>query len=136
MSRIFSEVLNQLLSEQHARFTAAELGEVAGISTNMIYKVKNDDADLNHVRAQRLATYCAENGDLRLARCFVTPAYEIVPRAKAHADGSVHDEVADLVVSTGRATERHRAGDRDGLSEEIGRLEAVIARLKAERDRL
>jgi len=138
MTRIFSEALNQILSEPDARVTARELADEAGVSRDMIYKAKNPGtATLSLPGARTLARYMLRQyGDPRLARCFVTAGYEIVPREAAKADGRIQDEVTDLQVIEGQIIQEYRDGDRDDLSEKIGQLQSVVERLKAERDRL
>lgn len=137
MARIFSEALNQILSERNARVTARELADVAGCSRDMIYKAKNDQANLSLNGARSLSRYMLRQyGDTRLAECFLTPAYEVSPREAAKANGSIEDEATDATIEVGEIAQAFRAGDRDELSENIGQLEAIVERMKAERDRL
>lgn len=137
MIRIFSEALNQILTEPRAKATARELADEAGISRDMIYKVKNDKANLSHTRARTLSRYMLRQyDDARLAHCFLTAEYEIHPRGAARSNGCIEDEITDMTVTEGSVVEAYRSGDRDRLSEKIGELEQIVERLKAERDRL
>jgi len=136
MSKVISVVLNQILSEARSRFTAQEVAEVCEVSTSMISKVKNDEAELSMNRIRRLAQFLSRHGDQRLAQCFVAPGFEIVPRHEALANGCLHDEMADMVRALGRSIEAHDAGDSDALARHIEDLECILERMKAERDRL
>lgn len=137
MIRIFSEALNQILTEPRARVTALELADEAGVSRDMIYKAKNGQANLSLQVARTLARYMLRQyGDARLANCFVTAEYEIVSRKAARANGSIDDEMADITEVLGGIVRKYRDGNRDNLSQRIGQLEQCVARLKAERDRL
>lgn len=134
MSRIISEVLNAILAE--GRFTAKELGALVDVSANMIYKAKNDEAELSMNKIARISRYLADQGELRLARCFLSYDHEIVPRQEANANGIVDDEVADMVEALGQARQCHKAGDRTGLTNQIVAAERALQNLRAERDRL
>ena len=139
MTRIFSEALNQILSERDAKVTALELADEAGVSRDMIYKVKNDRANLSHTRARALARYMLRQyDDRRLARCFLTSDYEAKrkDRGEVVSDGCVNDEAADANVALGHVVAEYRKGDKEDMTDAIHDLESVLHRLKVERDRL
>ena len=139
MTRIFSEALNQILTEPDARVTTRELAGEAGVSRDMIYKVKNDKANLSHTKARTLARYMLRQyDDPRLARCFCTSGYEIARKEQEGitTDGCVNDEAADANVALGHVVAEYREGDKEDMTGAIHDLEAVLERLKVERDRL
>lgn len=139
MTRIFSEALNQILTEPDAKVTALELADEAGVSRDMIYKVKNDKANLSHSKARALSRYMLrEYGDKRLFRCFGTSNYEIARKNQGDVvtNGCVNDEAADASVALGHVVAEYREGDKKDMTDAIHDLEAVLDRLKVERDRL
>ena len=139
MTRIFSEALNQILAEREAKVTARELAEEVGVSRDMIYKVKNDKANLSHSKARALARYMLRHyDDRRLARCFCTSDYEIAKKDQGDisTNGCVNDEAADANVALGHVVAEYREGDKQDMTDAIQDMEAVIERLKVERDRL
>jgi len=139
MTRIFSEALNQILTEPEARVTTRELAGEAGVSRDMIYKVKNDKANLSHTKARALARYMLRQyDDPRLARCFCTSDYEIARKDQGDVvtDGCVNDEAADANMALGHVVAEYREGDKEDMTDAIHDLEAVLDRLKVERDRL
>lgn len=139
MTRIFSEALNQILTEPDAIVTARELADEAGVSRDMIYKVKNDQANLSQPKARTLARYMLRQyEDPRLARCFSTSDYELVRKDTGDVvtNGCVDDEAADANVALGHVVAEYREGDKEDMTDAIHDLEAVLDRLKVERDRL
>ena len=101
MSRILSDVVNILLAE--GRFTAEDLAEMAQCSVSMIYRVRNDDADLSFAKAQSLSQALCRQGEYRVARCMVTPDLRITSEAEARVNGCLDDEAADMTVNFGAA---------------------------------
>jgi len=138
MTRIFSDNLNDIVSANGPP-TARELADEIGVGTSMIYKVKNGKAELSHQKARGLVRYLLwEYDDKRLARCFSTSEYELVrvDQANVTTNGCVDDEAADAQVALGHAIAEYREGDEKDMTDAIHDLEAVIERLKIERDRL
>ena len=102
----------------------------------MIYKVAGDQAELSMNRVARLSRWLSKNGDNRLAGCFVAPAYAVVDRAEARANGTLDDEAADLFAAFGEAVAAYRQGDRATVSDALDKAGRALANARAERDRL
>lgn len=136
MTRFIPHVLNQIVGETDARFTVAQLAEIAEVSPSMMYKVINEDSELSTSKVQRLSRWLCEQGETRLARCFLSPAYEICTLAAAISNGDISDEVSDMVLATARVRKAYDRGDRAGTLEAIRETTLVCDRMKAEARRL
>lgn len=139
MTRIFAEALTQILVEPESPVTARELADEAGVSRDMIYKAKRGDANLSHPACRALSRYLLRMyDDPRLARCYLTGRYEVAPKTRKDVptNGCINDEMADAQVALGHIVVKYREGDKEDLTDAIHDLEAVLDRLKVERDRL
>ena len=134
MSRILSDNLNMLLAE--GKFSAEDLAEMAQCSVSMVYRVRNDDADLSFSKAQALSLALCRHGDTRLARCLVTPAYRICDEAEARTNGCLDDEAAELFTHFGAAIQAFRAGDSAVALSRLADAERALANARAEAARL
>lgn len=134
MSRFVPEVLNVLLAE--GRYSAEDLAGMAGCSANMIYRVRNEDAELSTSKVQALARRLCEHGDTRLAACFTSPDYVITSRAAAIANGCINDDAAGLLESLGRMVGAYRDGSRAAMDAAITDAQRHLDAARAERDRL
>ena len=128
---VFARALNRIIQE--GKFTVNEMAEVAGCSERHIYAVRSGEADLTVSKSERLSRWLCQHGELRAARGMISAAYEIRSRVCGEANGSVEDEMDDLVRYAGATSEAHRARDAEAMDTNILELERVIARLKAER---
>lgn len=134
MSRFVPEVLNAVLAG--GRFSADDLAQMAGCSANMIYRVRNEDAELSTSKIQALARRLAEQGDPRLASCFIPPSLTIVARDAAHADGCINDEAAGLMESFGRVVSAFQRGHQADMDLALGDAQRFLDAARDERDRL
>ena len=130
----FSRALSKVLLD--GRFTPTELAEEADCSARHIRKVANQKASLGHDKAERVARYLCRHNETRPTQAFSCAGYELTQRGEAAANGIIDDEMADMMETLGAAVKAHRSKDREGLSSIILDAEAIIQRLKAERDRI
>ncbi|MEL7171021.1 MAG: hypothetical protein AAGN64_16875 [Bacteroidota bacterium] len=136
MPRILSTVLNQLLYEPGARYTAADIAEVCEVSTSMIYKVANDDAELSMNRIARLSRWLCEHGDTRLLDCFMSPEFVAIRRGETSANGRIDDEAAHMMAAFGDAITAFRRGDRAQMTKALADAQRALDNATAECDRL
>jgi transcriptional regulator with XRE-family HTH domain len=133
MSRIFSENLNQILTEPDARVTARELAEEINVSRDMIYKVKNGKAELGMSKARALAHYLCKRGDKRLSRCFLTPDFVIKRRSECRVNGDVDDDLGDMNEAAMEARKIFQdGGSRADYDEHLDQAEQAIRTARAE----
>jgi hypothetical protein len=117
------------------RFTAAELADVAGVSLSAIHKASactEDTADLSAEKWERLSRYLCEHGEVRIACCFVSPDWDITPRAEAPADGSITDELRDSLEALAEVSTSHTGRNAPAMEAAISRVRRVVNRLDAE----
>ena len=134
MSKLLPVVLNTLLAE--GRFSAEDLGGLAGVSANMIYRVRNEEADLSFSKAQALSLGLCRQGETRVALCMVTPDLRICDDAEARTNGSIDDEATELMMAFGSAIEHFRSGDASQFNAALGFAERALANARAEGARL
>lgn len=134
MSRLLPDVLNQLLAE--GRFSAEDLAALAGCSANMIYRVRNEDADFSFAKAQSLSLGLCRQGEHRVALTMVTPNLRVCDETEATVNGSIDDEAADLFMAFGAVVEHFRNGDPAAMSVALSQAERALANARAERSRL
>ena len=129
-----ARALNRIV--QDGRFTVPEMADVAGCSDKHLYNVRNGEAELRQSQVEKLSRWLCRHGETRLSECFVCAEYEVARREAASSDGRIDDEVNDLVRHAGSASEAHQARNGPVMDDAIARLEEVMTRIKAERDRL
>lgn len=134
MSRYIPHALNQVLAA--GRFTAIEMGSAAQCSDSMIYQVRNEEKELCMTKVQRLAQWMCRNGDTTLARCFITPEYEIIRRPKVETNGQLEDEALALNEAFGHAIDAFKAGNTALFHLAADQLAQVAAQIAAEGERL
>ena len=134
MSRFLPDVLNALLSE--GRFSAEDLGRMANCSANLIYKVRNEEADLSYTKAQQLSLALCREGETRVAATMHTPDLRLCTDGEARSNGSLDDEAGALFAAFGSAVVAFRDGDRNAVSASLAEAERALANARAERDRL
>lgn len=135
MSNSLPDVLTRWVYS--GRYTVAQLAEWAGCGTSLVYKYMEGEREMPFDRVARVSRQASRlHGDNDLATLLLAPAYEVTERGEAAADGSIDDEVTDAVQTLGRLATAHRSRDRLAMDAEIAQAEAVLNRVKAERDRL
>jgi hypothetical protein len=115
----FSRALSKVLFD--GRFKAQEMADVAECSDRNIRKVKNQKAALGHDRAERLSRWLCDQDETRPAETFLCAGYAARRRPNGNADGSVNDDVAEILRALG-----HLKDHEDELHQERGR-EAIRA---------
>lgn len=134
MCRVLSTALLAILDTR--RFTAAELADVAGVSSSTFSRWCSDEAEPRTSALLALQRYTAERGEMRLVRLSVPPTLDLCVAGEARSNGVIDDEVTDAITALGRAAEAHRGGDGAEMDSALARLDDVRARLTAERQRL
>lgn len=123
-------MLNRILHE--GQFTAIELAAEAGCSDRLIGYAASGERQLSVDKAERIARYLCRHGDTRLAQVFLCPRYAVVERAEGTANGSVQDELIEILEALADASRAHVARDGDQLDGAIARIKARLADLEAE----
>lgn len=134
MSRLLPDVLNTLLAE--GRFSAEDLAALAGCSANMIYRVRNEDADLSFAKAQALSLGLCRQREHRVALTMVTPDLRLCDEAEARVNGSLDDEASELFMAFGATIEHFRSGDTAAMLAALGHAERALTNARAEAARL
>ena len=116
-------------------FTVTELADAADRAEKTIYGYADGKRCPFDV-AKRIARYCSRRGHNELADLLLNAEYEVCPRGEARANGVIDDEATDFQSLMGALIDAQREGDRDKMSELIGKGEELWDRVKAERDRL
>lgn len=124
----FARALNRVLHD--GKFTAAELAEVAECSPRHIYQVRNGEANLELLKAERIARYCSERGELRLSRAFLHDSLDIVSPSYCRPDGWIDDDVTELVKCAALVARDHHNGINNPDS--MSALRVAVERMQAE----
>lgn len=131
-----ARALNKII--QDGRFTVTEMAseDLADCSDKHLYNVRSQQTALGHDRMERLSRWLCKHGETRLAQAFIDDSHMIVPREAGSADGSVKDDISDVVIACADVSRAHAAGNRDGMDDAISRLWRKLHDIMAERDRM
>ncbi|MCA0270259.1 MAG: hypothetical protein LCH53_13730 [Bacteroidetes bacterium] len=134
MCRVLSSALLAVLDTR--RFTAAELADVAGVSSSTFSRWCSDEAEPRTSALLALQRYTAERGEMRLVRLSVPPTLDLCVAGEARSNGTLDDEAADVAVALGRLVAAHRSGDGGAMDEALSDLDRARDSIRAERQRL
>lgn len=133
------ENISRVISELHAvdGFPWEVLSELSGYSVSHLKQVSyNDKPFVDLAKFMQLARNLSRQKNNRLIKLMLSPQFEIVQREGALSDGNIDDEIADFAVAMGGMKTAHKNRKKAEMSAQIDQMENVIARAKAERDRL
>lgn len=126
--------LNRILKEE--RFTTTELADVAGCCERHIQKHAAGQGHLNDLKAERIARYLCEHGETRYSKAFICTRYALVPQVFGTANGSVQDEIVQLVKAGAMLDEGMSERSPETIDGAIALIDRVKADLIAERNAL
>lgn len=133
MANTLPEILTYYLYAEI--FAVSELADAADRAEKTVYGYADGKSCPFDV-AKRMGRYCSRRGHNEIADLLLDAQFEVCPRGEASANGLIDDEVTDFQSLMGGLIKAQRNGNRDRMSELIGKGEEVWQRIKAERDRL
>lgn len=126
-------IRRELLKYVNQQWTDAdELAGLCDCSKRNIYKVLNGEAELKADQMRILCQHFSNQGRLTLSYLFLDPQWAINRRGEAQVNGSILDEVADIVGCVTELRKNFDRGDKEKASAAIDSCRNVLDRADAE----
>lgn len=120
------------------RLDVKEICSLVERSQNHVYRCHdpNDDTDYKAGELVTISRHLSEMGYNDLAECMVSPRYHVTSVGEGKCDGSVDDEISEMVAHLGNIKLDHAVKNKEAVQESIKKLESIVPRLHAEAGRL